>query len=89
MKTLGKGALVALVAILGALAWQSRAYSDRLRGGVYLGQPPAEDEGEHVIIEITPTKINTMDGAPVVSPIQLLGLRAARKLGRLIRCSHG
>ncbi len=60
---------------------QARAYFGRLGGGAYLRRSLADYAGEHVIIEITPTKIRAMDGTAAVGPMQLLGLRAARKLG--------
>ncbi len=60
---------------------QARAYFGRLGGGVYLRRSLADYAGQHVIIEITPTKIKAMDGTVAVGPMQLLGLRAARKLG--------
>ena len=60
---------------------QARAYFGRLGGGVYLRRSLAEYDGKHVIIEVTPTKIKAMNGSAALSPLQLLALRAARKLG--------
>jgi len=60
---------------------QARAYFGRLGGGVYLRRSLSDYEGEHVIIEVRPTKITAMDGNAAVSPLQLLALRAMRKLG--------
>ncbi len=59
----------------------ARANFGRLGGGFYLRQSLADYEGQHVIIEITPTKINAMNGSAAVGPLQLLALRALRKLG--------
>ncbi len=60
---------------------QARAYFGRLAAGAYLRRSLSDYEGEHVIIEVTPTRISAMDGNAAVNPLQLLGLRAARKLG--------
>ncbi len=59
----------------------ARANFGRLGGGVYLRRSLADYEGQHVIIEITPTKINAMNGSAALGPLQLLALRAARMLG--------
>ena len=59
----------------------ARAYFGRLGGGFYLRRALSDFEGEHVIIEVTPTKINAMDGHAAVNPLQLLAMRALRKLG--------
>ncbi len=60
---------------------QARAYFGKLGGGVYLRRSLADYAGEHVIIEVTPTKISTLNGSAALGPLQLLALRAARKLG--------
>ena len=59
----------------------ARAYFGRLGAGFYLRRALSDYAGEHVIIEVTPTKINAMDGHAAVNPIQLLAMRALRKLG--------
>ena len=52
-------------------------------GGVMLGDDRSFNlgTGEHVIIEVTPTKINAMNGHAAVNPMQLLAMRALRRLG--------
>jgi len=60
---------------------QAHAYFGRLAAGVYLRRSLSDYAGQHVIIEVTPTKITAMNGNAAVSPLQLLALRAVRKLG--------
>ncbi len=59
----------------------ARANFGRLGGRFYLRQALSDYDGEHVIIEVTPTTITAMNGSAAVGPLQLLALRALRKLG--------
>ncbi len=59
----------------------ARANFGRLGGGFYLRRSLADYAGQHVIIEVTPTTITAMNGSAAVGPLQLLALRALRKLG--------
>ncbi len=60
---------------------QARAYLGRLAAGFYLRRALSDYPGQHVIIEVTPTKITAMNNTATINTAQLLALRAVRKLG--------
>ncbi len=60
---------------------QARAYLGRLAARFYLRRALSDYPGQHVIIEVTPTKIMAMNGTAAINAAQQLALRAVRKLG--------
>ncbi len=60
---------------------QAHAYFGRLTGTFYLRRALANYPGQHVIIEVTPTKITTMNGKAAISRGGLLTLRALHRVG--------
>ncbi len=56
------------------------AYFGRVGGRFYLRNVASTYQGEHVIIEVTPTRTSTMDGSEAVNPIALALFKAIRKV---------
>ena len=58
----------------------AREYYDRLGAGYYIRNVVRKMPGEHIIIELTPTKVSAMDANEAVSPLVLAAWKALRKL---------
>ena len=58
----------------------ARAYYDRVGAGYYIRNMVRKMGGEHLIIEVTPTKISSLDATQAVHPLVMAVWRLLRRL---------